>query len=118
MRVQEDVCVGWFCTSVATTTGAELCLGGSGVGTGRRGQREWVPGKDRPLGAQRDESRQVCAGPCPHQPGMAGREKESEQQETRLGTLLPSLQLRQTPRALQNDEGIKPLFYLILWLRI
>lgn len=58
---------------------------------------------------------QVGAGPCPHR---AGRERESEQREAELNTLLPSLQLRQTPRALQNDEGIKPLFYLILRLRI
>jgi len=54
-------------------------------------------------------------GPVPTGPG--GRQGERTA-ETRLSTLLPSLQLRQTPRALQNDEGIKPLFYLILWLRI
>lgn len=51
-------------------------------------------------------------------PPAAGRERESERRETQLGTLLPSLRLRQTPRVLRNDEGIKPLFYLILWLRI
>lgn len=74
--------LGGFAPTLPQPPEPELCLGGSGVGTGRGGQREWVPGKDRPLGAQRDESRQVCAGPCPHQPGMAGRERESEQQET------------------------------------
>jgi len=48
----------------------------------------------------------------------AGRERGSEELGAELSPLLPSLQLRQAPRALQNDEGIKPLFYLILWLRI
>lgn len=72
------------------------------MGTGREGSRAgpqgWVWGLD---------------------PVPKGWQSEGEQeQQTQPGTFLPSLQLRQTPRALQNDEGIKPLFYLILWLRI
>lgn len=78
-------------------------------------QRQQAPGEGQTLQAQRDGPRWVQGGPCPHR---AGRERESEQREAELDVLLPSLQLRQTPRALQNDEGIKPLFYLILRLRI
>lgn len=83
--------------------------GGGGSGSAQAGEGSGS-------GCQASAHPSELLGPCPHRAGVAGG--ESEQRETQLGRLLPSLQLRQTPRALQNDEGIKPLFYLILWLRI
>lgn len=111
---REDAGVGRFCTRVAPTTGAELCWGP--LGSAQRGGAEAAGTWGGPNSAGSKGWAQVGAGgPCPHR---AGRERESEQREAELDVLLPSLQLRQTPRALQNDEGIKPLFYLILRLRI